>query len=327
MPIFKAMKITFIAIFLFAGVQAFAQRQNVYFINKDGAYITNRDSAEFIRIVREPDSASTLYNVFELYPSGTRKLIGKSSRIDPPDLQGQCMTFYPDGKKKEISYYKNNVPVGSQYTYFPNGKLYTELKYDELTPYEYAESVDRFTYVDEFDSLGTVLMKDGDGIHREYDEKYKKVLGEGAVKDGKPDGQWKGSDLGMHLRYEEIYEKGQLVSGISISDKEDTVRYSNARMVAPRYKGGAKAFANYLGNNIVYPDYEKQNNIQGKVLLSFVVDRNGKVTEIKILHSVDAGIDDEAVRVLKQSNAWLPATSYGRFVRVRYTIPISFTLN
>src|SRR6201996_6216821 len=113
-----AMKFSLIALFILAFVPAFAQKQNVYFLKNNGTYVNDRDSADYIRIVREPDSASTLYNVLEFYPNGKKKLIGKSSRIDPPNYQGTCMTFDKNGRKKEIQNFKNNLPAGMQYEYF-----------------------------------------------------------------------------------------------------------------------------------------------------------------------------------------------------------------
>jgi protein TonB len=66
--------------------------------------------------------------------------------------------------------------------------------------------------------------------------------------------------------------------------------------------------------------------VQGKVILSFVIEKDGVLSDVVVLHSVSKNIDDEAVRVLKLSRKWEPAFCYGRPVRVRYSIPISFTL-
>jgi len=80
------MKLSFTVIFLLIGGLCLAQKRNVYFLKNDGRYVVTRDSADYIRIVSEPDSGSALYNVAEGYLSGKRKLTGKSSAIDPPRL-------------------------------------------------------------------------------------------------------------------------------------------------------------------------------------------------------------------------------------------------
>ncbi len=94
----------------------------------------------------------------------------------------------------------------------------------------------------------------------------------------------------------------------------------------PEFPGGDAAFGKYLGNKIRYPAIAKENNVQGKVFLNFTVERDGSLTDIKVVRGIGSGCDDEAVRVLKSSPRWKPGIQNGRAVRVSYTIPISFTL-
>ena len=94
----------------------------------------------------------------------------------------------------------------------------------------------------------------------------------------------------------------------------------------PEFPGGDAAFGKYLGNKIRYPAIAKENNVQGKVFLNFTVERDGSLTDIKVVRGIGSGCDDEAVRVLKSSPRWRPGIQNGRAVRVSYTIPISFTL-
>ncbi len=94
----------------------------------------------------------------------------------------------------------------------------------------------------------------------------------------------------------------------------------------PEFQGGEAAFARYLSKNIHYPAVAKENNVQGKVFLQFVVERDGSITDIKVVRGIGSGCDEEATRVLKNSPHWKPGIQNGRAVRVYYTIPISFTL-
>ncbi|HXI00450.1 MAG TPA: TonB family protein [Sphingobacteriaceae bacterium] len=96
--------------------------------------------------------------------------------------------------------------------------------------------------------------------------------------------------------------------------------------VLPLFPGGDKAFYAFLGKNITYPSMARENNISGRVFVSFVVEKNGKLTDIKVLRGLGSGTDEEAVRVLKKSPAWAPGIQNGRPVRVQYTIPILFQL-
>jgi len=95
---------------------------------------------------------------------------------------------------------------------------------------------------------------------------------------------------------------------------------------APSFPGGDGAFGKYLGKNIRYPAIARENNVQGRVVLTFVVERDGSLTDIKVLRSLGSGTDEEAVRVLKASPKWKPGIQNGRPVRVQYSIPVNFTL-
>jgi len=94
----------------------------------------------------------------------------------------------------------------------------------------------------------------------------------------------------------------------------------------PTYPGGLQAFYKFLGTNIKYPEMAAKNNVQGKVLVSFVVEKDGSLSDIKIERSLGSGTDEETVRVLKLSRNWNPGIEDAKPVRVKYNIPVSFVL-
>ncbi|RYF12860.1 MAG: energy transducer TonB [Flavobacteriales bacterium] len=94
----------------------------------------------------------------------------------------------------------------------------------------------------------------------------------------------------------------------------------------PTYPGGLQAFYKFLGTNIKYPEMAVKNNVHGKVLVSFVVEKDGSLSDIKIERGLGFGTDEEAIRVLKISRNWNPGIEDARPVRVKYNIPISFAL-
>ncbi len=95
----------------------------------------------------------------------------------------------------------------------------------------------------------------------------------------------------------------------------------------PDFPGGMDQFYAYLRKAVKYPTMAAESNIQGKVFLSFVVEKNGELTDIKVDRKLGGGTDEEAVRVLKASPRWIPGVQNGKFVRVKYNIPISFALS
>lgn len=96
--------------------------------------------------------------------------------------------------------------------------------------------------------------------------------------------------------------------------------------VAPEFPGGQKAFGKFLGSNIRYPESARENNIQGKVYIGFVVEKNGELSDLKIIKGIGGGCDEEALRVLKSSPNWKPGMSEGKPVRTSYTFPVTFQI-
>ena len=96
--------------------------------------------------------------------------------------------------------------------------------------------------------------------------------------------------------------------------------------VSPVFPGGEDAFIKFLGSHIKYPAVARENNVSGRAYISFVVERDGSLTDIKILRSPGSGLGEEAVRVLKMSPHWTPGIQNGKPVRVSYTVPVNFSL-
>jgi len=94
----------------------------------------------------------------------------------------------------------------------------------------------------------------------------------------------------------------------------------------PEFPGGIEKFYAFLGKNIRYPAVARENGTQGKVILQFVCERDGSLTDIRVVRGIGDGCDEEAIRVLKSSPKWSPGIQNGRPVRCQYNIPVSFTL-
>ena len=95
----------------------------------------------------------------------------------------------------------------------------------------------------------------------------------------------------------------------------------------PTFNGGMQNFYAYLKKNVKYPIEAQKNNVQGKVFLSFIVEIDGNLADIKVERKLGSGTDEEAIRVLEASPKWTPGTYKGRAVRVKYNIPISFSMD
>lgn len=95
----------------------------------------------------------------------------------------------------------------------------------------------------------------------------------------------------------------------------------------PEFPGGTVALMDYLRKNIKYPSICRENNIQGKVLIQFIVDKDGSITSPEVVRTVNPYLDKEALRVISGMPKWKPGSQRGKNVRVRFTVPVNFKLN
>lgn len=94
----------------------------------------------------------------------------------------------------------------------------------------------------------------------------------------------------------------------------------------PLFPGGDAALMAYLRDNIHYPTVAAENGVQGRVVVGFVVERDGSITDVNVLRSVDPSLDREAMRVVKGMPRWTPGKQNGSAVRVKYQVPVTFRL-
>lgn len=126
--------------------------------------------------------------------------------------------------------------------------------------------------------------------------------------------------------------KEEVVAPVSPEAKEapaDSTAKEEVFMVAeqmPEYPGGMKEMLKFLQENVKYPENAMKNNVQGRVIVQFVIEKDGTPTEFKVLRSVDPDLDAEALRVLQTMPKWKPGMQKGQVVRVKFTVPVSFKL-
>lgn len=96
--------------------------------------------------------------------------------------------------------------------------------------------------------------------------------------------------------------------------------------VHPQYPGGDEARIKFIQENLKYPVSAKEAGIQGNVYVTFIVEKDGSLSNVKILRGIGSGCDEEVIRVVKLMPAWLPGTQSGKPVRVQFNLPIKFKL-
>ncbi len=125
----------------------------------------------------------------------------------------------------------------------------------------------------------------------------------------------------------EVDEESEIV--VEIVEEEEEIHEEEIFTIVekmPEFPGGTEKLFRYLGKNIEYPPMAKDAGIKGKVYITFVVDKDGSITDVQVLRGIGGGCDEEAIRVVKGMPKWSPGKQRGKSVRVQYNLPINFIL-
>ena len=123
----------------------------------------------------------------------------------------------------------------------------------------------------------------------------------------------------------DIRELKEIVTSAPVEEKHENKVFDVVEQM-PSFPGGQEALLKYLSTHTQYPPIAQENGIQGRVIIAFVVERDGSVSDVHVAKSVDPALDKEAVRVVKSCPKWIPGKQNGSPVRVKYTVPVSFRL-
>ena len=130
------------------------------------------------------------------------------------------------------------------------------------------------------------------------------------------------------IDFAEFDEDVDVVQTIEVEEEVivDDEPYLNAE-VMPSFQGGdLNSFRNWVQSRVRYPQIANENGIQGNVILTFVIEKDGRLTNIQVLRTPDRSLSDEAIRVLNQSPKWSPGKQNDQAVRIKYTLPVVFRI-
>ena len=325
------MKYSFSLLLICAFHLTFAQKgENEYFFKNNGSRVYAKDSADFIRVIIKSDSSASNSTFKEYFKNGNVKRTGTIVTTNPVliKLDGLVTDFYQNGNKKSISTYKADTLVGESMLYYENGalnekRLYTNSPKD-LNVNDKLDD-DKYFVKYKSDSLGhSFLDANGSG-----DFKITYATGDyitGTYLNGLKHSNWERFDSKDDRKVQETYLNGQFIKGETILASGMAVSFQR-REVRPEFPGGLKALGTFVTRNFKYSKTARKQGVEGKVILSFVIDKEGNVVEVKILRNLGLGTGEEGARVLSRSPKWKPGYQYGMPVRVAYTLPIALKLD
>ncbi|MGX7667450.1 TonB family protein [Flavobacterium pedocola] len=276
----------------------------------------SKESHSFYRVIKDYEKEIPTYFIQEFYKSGAIKNSGNSTRKEYIIKTGEWLHFYENGNKKtSISYGEKSKPVGKETNWYENGSLKSEEEYIENPPKpDFQKKMLNF-----WDKNKKQTVKDGNGYCSNQNDEE---TSEGTFKNGYKDGEWKGKILKTTYKYFDTYQEGVFVSGYTINGDNARTDYTLLEK-QPRPKSGYEDFYAFVGENFTYSDEAFKKNIKGKVLIGFIVDKEGNLTDFRVHKSLHPDLDQEAINVIWRYGKWLPGERRGRRVRYSFALPLA----
>ncbi len=285
-------------------------------------------------------------------PDKVQYLVGTQNHQQK--LEGDIFVLDETNALISQAYYENGDRVGSELIYHANGAIaeknneidkeptitiwYTNGQVKELKKMDKPETYgqNRSEQLIAFwDSTGYQQVNNGSGqathqsqvVSNADTTRHTTFIEKGQYTNGFKHGTWTGRYADGSYFYEEIYDKGALRTGKARLPGVDTVRYTTVMQQA-EFRGGIPELQKFLSQNLTYPPTAQKAGAQGRVFVSFVVCTDGALCDYELLKGVHPDLNQEAMRVVKKMNGkWKPGFQRGQKVRVKYNLPINFTLN
>ena len=273
---------------------------------------TKSENYKYYRIIKDYYLDTDSYEIKEYYKSGVLKTHGTSKIKDHFSKEGGVTYYYENGNQKAITFYKKGRLNGEDIQWYENGNK----KLESLNIEDESKRTSKRIYNQFWDVNGVQKVINGNGFFEDQNEnEYSK----GEIKNGFKEGDWEGYFKKPDYSYKETYKDGKLISGISTDKNGKTHTYTKVE-IAPEPKDGIMDFYKFIGANYRTPDMK---GLAGKVYLTFVVDKRGKIVEPKVIRDIGYGTGKEAVRVVLLYDGFIPGEQRGQKVRCSYSLPIS----
>lgn len=315
--------------FFFIGI-AQKNKDLVIYVDSTHSFCKEKEH-QYIRVIKDYYLDKESYVFAEYYKSGKIALKGETKDKNSMRFIGTVISYYENGNKKEISNYLNFSLNGKQFGWYENGTTEFEKDYNlDMKSKIIVEKIHQH-----WDENGNQDVINGNGFYTKATETKIDYLNpnttfseSGEIKNGLRNGIWTGKSKELKISFTEIYNEGKFVNGVS-TDWDNLEHPYTEVFKKPIPKIGMDNFYKYIGQHFIVPrvtpSYERplSANLNGKILISFTIDKNGKIIDSKIIHDIGYGSGDEALRVIKKSEDWIPGEIRGVKTKVFYRLPIT----
>lgn len=302
----------FVCLLICLSFETFGQVK-IYF-NKNDVKTSILDSADYYRLCADSSCSNGLVEEFYVL----KNQVKSKKTVKDDKLDGEFTKYYRNGNLKCREVYKENKLQGVSENYHQNGKK----AFTKTLQYEVKETIEKIT--DAWDSTGTQTLKSGEGKmisyfengKIEFEKSYKNYLLHEVSTIYFDNGKIYSIDN---------YKKGEFIEGESWDKEGKHYTYKDVRDKPPTFKGGLEELRKFISENLKYPRKASKKNIEGTVYVGFVVNKLGKVEQVKVIKGVPE-LNEEAMRVVSLMPDWEAGIQAGQKVSVIFTMPLKFKL-
>ncbi|MCI4442623.1 MAG: energy transducer TonB [Lentimicrobium sp.] len=302
------------------------------------------ENFKYLRVIKDYTQDKKNYVVIDYYDSGKVLMEGKTENKDYLVNTGQFIYYYETGNRQKIINFKKNKPIGSYFELYENGNKKLEAEYIE----EKRDNPNFLKIKNYWDKDNNQKVIDGTGF---YEEKEKDFYTIGKLKNGLKDSIWKGWFNNPKIYFQEEYKAGKFISGISIDENKTSKPYLEIEK-KPVPAQGMSHFYHYISDKLhagkskrsigfktvevtaeelekIKKNYSRNLQIsdhsgfEGKTYVNFVVEKDGEITNAKIIKSIDQTLDIVIINLLLNYGNWIPGEIRGRKVRCTFSLPIA----
>lgn len=258
------------------------------------------------------------------YPELKLQMDGMYADKDLKIKDGLFTWFYRNGMMEDSCFYKQNRQEGEQATWDTSGNQTSIRKWAHDLP------VDTAIWWNKDGGVTAVQITDssGNGFYQSYLDDGKTIRTKGRLMTGKRSGKWTFKDSKGIPGVDAVYLADSVISTVCYNEQgEVETGKTDCRIEKPAaFNGGPDGWRRYLERRLVYPEQAFKNNIQGVIRVQFIIEKDGSVSDVKVLGSPNELLAAEAMRLIKQSPKWEPAVQYNRRVIYRHIQSITFAL-
>ena len=286
--------------------------------------VTTADDADFMRIILPPDGTDPNLGVMEYDKNRKLMMVGKAEPGFPRTftegnvvLTGDCITYFSNGKRHTIAHYVHGIKEGMEYMYNYDGTIYCSLKHVSE-----GKGLNNTVLKWEcYDQKGNNICTEGNGWWISYENS--RVALQGAVKNGLPDGLWKGSTKAIDsIKYTYLYKDGKYISGTGYDKTGMAYPFQRDDELAKYNQNDPISFIRIMRGHFKLPknfDHKKMNLDTAR--FSFILEKDNSASHIEFLGTVDTTLNNNLTAAFLKCRGWSTAKHYGIPLRLRITLP------